>query len=69
MKRTESHCFAALLLESMFILALLAITAKAEPILGGIGTQTLGGRFVWSDEVISTTASASKSTRPLAITA
>jgi pimeloyl-ACP methyl ester carboxylesterase len=52
MKRTETHCFAALLLESMFILALLAITAKAEPILGGIGTKTLGGRFVWSDEVI-----------------
>ncbi|MDZ4656552.1 MAG: alpha/beta fold hydrolase [Bythopirellula sp.] len=52
MKHTETNCFAALLIESLFILALLAITAKAEPILGGIGTRTLGGRFIWSDEVI-----------------
>ncbi len=52
MKRAENHCFAALLLESLFILSLLAVTAKAEPFLGGIGTKTLGGRFVWSDEVI-----------------
>jgi pimeloyl-ACP methyl ester carboxylesterase len=52
MKRTESHTFAAMLLESLFVLALLAITARAEPVLGNIGTKTLGGRFTWSDEVI-----------------
>ncbi len=52
MKRTETNCFAALLIESLFILALLAVTVKAEPFLGGIGTKTLGGRFIWSDEVI-----------------
>ena len=52
MKRVETNCFAALLVESLFILALLAITARAEPLLGGIGTKTLGGRFIWSDEVI-----------------
>lgn len=44
--------FAALLLETLFVLTLLAVYAKAEPLLGGIGTQTLGGRFVWWDEVI-----------------
>jgi pimeloyl-ACP methyl ester carboxylesterase len=53
MKRVQDHCFAAMLLESLFILALLAITARAEPAaLRSIGSQTLGGRFVWSDEVI-----------------
>jgi pimeloyl-ACP methyl ester carboxylesterase len=52
MKRAESNSFLALLIESLFILALLAVTARAEPFLSGIGTQTLGGRFVWSDEVI-----------------
>jgi pimeloyl-ACP methyl ester carboxylesterase len=52
MKRNEIHTFAAMLLESLFVLALLAITAKAEPILGNIGTKTLGGRFTWTDAVI-----------------
>lgn len=52
MKRAETHTFAAMLLESLFVLALLAVTAKAEPVLGSIGTRTLGGRFVWSDVVI-----------------
>lgn len=52
MKRVEFHTFAAMLLESLFVLALLAITAKAEPVLGSVGTKTLGGRFTWSDEVI-----------------
>ena len=52
MKRPRSYGFAALLLESLFVLALLAIHAKAEPALLGIGSQTLGGRFIWSDEFI-----------------
>ncbi len=48
----NQHHFAALVIEGLFFLTLLAAYAKAEPALFGIGSQTLGGRFVWSDEVI-----------------
>ena len=52
MKRSPTNHFAALVIESLFFLTLLAAYASAEPALFGIGSQTLGGRFVWSDEVI-----------------
>jgi len=52
MIRSVPKVIAFVLLEGLFVLALLAVHAKADPPLFGIGTQTLGGRFVWTDEVI-----------------
>ncbi|TWU20376.1 alpha/beta fold hydrolase [Bythopirellula polymerisocia] len=52
MKKPRNQHFAALVIESLFFLTLLAAYANAEPALFGIGSKTLGGRFVWSDEVI-----------------
>ena len=46
MKKPRNQHFAALVVESLFFLTLLAAYAKAEPSLFGIGSNTLGGRFV-----------------------
>jgi len=52
MKRNSNNWLALIILESLFFLVLLYSPAKAEQGLLGLGTRTLGGRFIWSDEVI-----------------
>ncbi len=53
MRRNRKNWLAFLVLEGLFLVALLYTTTAAEPEgLFGIGTRTLGGRFTWSDEVV-----------------
>ena len=54
MRRERTPWLVIVLLESLFVLALLLAPARAESggLFGGIGSKTLGGRFTWSDEVV-----------------
>ncbi len=52
MKRSQINWLAILLLESLFLVGLSCLPAKAQPPIFGIGAKTLGGRFTWSDEVV-----------------
>ncbi len=52
MRRHRKNWLALLVLESLFLVALLYTAAPAEPGLFGMGSKTLGGRFTWSDEVV-----------------
>lgn len=52
MQRAPTPWFIIVLLESLFLAALLFSPAHAERGLFGLGARTLGGRFTWSDEVV-----------------
>jgi len=51
-RQRKINWFALVILEGMFLLLLSYSTAKAEPGLFGLGRQTLGGAFTFSDEVV-----------------
>ncbi len=52
MRRARRSWLLVVVLESLFLLVLSYSRVKAEGGLFGIGVQTLGGRFTWSDEVV-----------------
>lgn len=53
MRRARRNWLAIVVLESLFLLVLSYTAAKAAPDgLFAFGAKTLGGRFVWSDEVV-----------------
>ena len=51
-KKRSVNWFIIFLLEGLFLLLLSYSPARAEPGFFGIGAKTLGGRFLFSDEVI-----------------